>query len=113
VAKTKMNNELNNVNFFENSNTSFEVENATPQSAPETVINDSFFVFLKPNCYYEDGAVQTDFVAYNIPVENLNLSPELIHKLNVCPTSLMKDFQTLESQAYDIKSLAEHGIMES
>ncbi len=111
-SKTKMNEDIKNFDTFDTAPI-FEAENAAPQGRPETVINDSFFVFLKPNCYYEDGAVQTDFVAYNIPMENLNLSSEIIHKLNVCPTSLMKDFQTLESQAYDIKSLAEHGIMES
>lgn len=107
-----MNEDIKNFNNFDNAPV-FEAENKAPEGGREAVVNDSFFVFLKPNCYYEDGAVQTDFVAYNIPIENLNLSPELINKLNVCPSSIMKDFQTLETQAYDIKPLAEHGIMES
>lgn len=112
-TKGKMNEEIKNFENLENALIFQAEKNIAPESGRETVINDSFFVFLKPNCYYEDGVAQTDFVAYNIPMENLNLSPELVHKLNVCPTSLMKDFQTLESQAYDIKSLSEHGIMES
>lgn len=77
----------------------------------KAVPSDGFFVLQKPNCYLEDGMLQTDFVAYNLSLSDINLTEEVMYKLNVCPSHVLKNFQTIETQIHDIKPLVEQEMI--
>ena len=83
--------------------TSFsDIERAVP--------SDGFFVLQKPNCYLQDGMLQTDFIAYNISLDDLNLTEEVMYKLNVCPSKALQNFHAVETQMHNIKPLAEQEV---
>ncbi|MEA3272348.1 MAG: hypothetical protein U9P90_01620 [Patescibacteria group bacterium] len=75
-----------------------------------TISSDGFFVLQKPNCYLQDGMLQTDFVAYNLSLEDINLTEEVMYKLNVCPSHALQTFQAIETQMHNIKPLVEQEI---
>lgn len=73
----------------------------------KAVPSDGFFVLQKPNCYLQDGMLQTDFIAYNLSLDDINLTEEVLYKLNVCPSKVLQNFQTIETQLHNIKPLIE------
>lgn len=90
------------VDFVEEATNFSEVERAVP--------SDGFFVLQKPNCYLQDGMLQTDFIAYNICLDDLNLTEEVMYKLNVCPSKALQNFHAVETQMHNIKPLAEQEV---
>ncbi|NQU83646.1 MAG: hypothetical protein HQ536_02955 [Parcubacteria group bacterium] len=108
--KTKMKIDFLNSDTLENSESQIESQNFS-DTIKGAVPSDGFFVLQKPTCYLQDGMLQTDFIAYNLSLEDINLTEEVLHQLNVCPSHVLQDFQTMETQIHNIKPLIEQEIV--